>query len=255
MRSKQLFLSLLIFSAVIHETDAQRWKLRRWEASAGLGTVLFYGDMGGTTATSLSSLRDYQMRYTRPSLNMSVSFKLRGDMSLRSNFAFGMIAGGDDNSRNENRQIGFKSTIFEPSLQFEYYLLSEGWNRRSSALFNRRGMLNNYDDYYLYVYAGLGGVFTNPKQYKDYRFILNNDQNIGLVIPAGIGIKYAIDSKVLLGFDFGPRLTFIDGMDGYSSPAYNKYKDFYYYTSFNAIYKIRSDRRGLPIIRGIRSFR
>ena len=65
--------------------------------------------------------------------------------------------------RTMTGDLQFTSGLFEPSFQDEYSLISEEQRSRSSALFNKRGMINNYSQINLYLYAGIGGVFFNPK--------------------------------------------------------------------------------------------
>jgi hypothetical protein len=115
-------------------------------------------------------------------------------------------------------------------------------------------MLNNYSDIHLYLFGGIGGVLSNPKPLKDFNLIIRDDQKFGLVFPLGVGVKYSIDTKWSIGAEFGPRFTLTDGIDGYVSD-FSDHNDFYYFTSINAIYKLRSDRRGLPVFRGSRTYR
>ncbi len=253
--NKQIFIfSLLLVIVVPFNSSAQRWKLRRYEASAGPGTVNFFGDIGGTAADkNMAGFKDIQLRYTRPSLVLGGTYKLRGDMHLKMNLIFGAIAGDDLESRNDGRNFAFTSTIFEPSLQFEYYLLPEGKGFSSSAIFNKRGMINNYAQFSVYVFAGVGGIYSNPKPKKDYVTVFNdNFSKFGVAFPAGLGIKYSIDSQWSLGFELGRRFTLTDYIDGYTS-EFSKHKDTYYIGAITAIYKIRTDRRGVPSFK--RSYR
>ena len=242
-----LLVILILFPAVSH---AQRWKLRRYEAMFGVGASSFYGDIGGTSdENNLLGLKDIQVQYSRPVIDVALRYKLSGDMAVKFSMVFGMIAGNDLNSRNDRRNFAFHSTIFEPSLQFEYYILPEARGYSSAALFNRRGMVNNYSKIYIYLFGGIGGVFSNPKPLKDFeeRFT-DNFSKFGAAFPVGLGLKYTIDAKWSLGLELGRRFTTTDYIDGYTSP-YSKHKDTYYFGVFNAVYKIRTDRRGRPILR------
>ena len=118
-----LLVLLILLPAVSH---AQRWKLRRYEAMFGVGTSNFFGDIGGTSdKNNLFGFKDIQVQYTRPVFDVALRYKLSGEMAVKFSMIYGMIAGNDINSRNDQRNFAFRSTIFEPSLQFEYYILPE----------------------------------------------------------------------------------------------------------------------------------
>ena len=245
---KHLFIFFLTALIIIPLTSsAQRWKLRRYEGSFGLGTTNFFGDIGGTADDeNLAGFKDIELGYTRPSLVTGVTFRLREDMNIKMNMIFGFITSDDVNSRNDGRNFAFTSTIFEPSFQFEYYLVPEGKAFSSSAIFNRRGMINNYSQFSMYLFSGIGGIYSNPKPRKNFvdRFD-DNFSKFGVAFPVGIGLKYSIDSQWSIGFEFGRRFTLTDYMDGYTSD-FSKHNDAYYIAAFNAIYKVRTDRRGFP---------
>lgn len=242
-----IMLLMLIVPMISH---AQRWKLRRYEPYIGIGTTSFYGDIGGTSSTNTAmGFKDIQLQYSRPSFVLGFRYKLESDMALKFNLVYGFVAANDAGSRNDARNYAFTSTIFEPSLQFEYYLLSEGRGLSSTALFNKRGMVNNYSRLYIYLYGGLGGVFFDPKPLEDLEAVFKDDFNkFGAVFPVGLGIKYSIDANWSLGLELGRRFTTTDYIDGYTS-KFSDHKDTYYIGTFNAIYKIRTDRRGRPLLR------
>ena len=251
--NKKVILYFLVFIFFIPlSSSAQRWKLRRYEISLGLGPTKFFGDVGGTAdSDNAMGFKDIQIEYIRPSMTFTAAYKITGELNVKMNLIYGFIKGDDINSRNDGRNYAFKSTIFEPSFQVEYYLIPESRSFASAALFNRKGMVNNYSKIFLYVYGGVGGIYSNPKPQKE--FVANFDNNFsrfGVSFPVGLGVKYTIDSKWSLGVDFGRRFTLTDYIDGYTTP-YSKHNDTYYIGSFSAIYKIRSDRRGFPLLRNV----
>jgi hypothetical protein len=137
--------------------------------------------------------------------------------------------------------------IFEPSAQFEFSIITEEQRYRTNAMFNKRGMINNYSHYNLYAFAGVGGVFGWVKPLKD---LVNYNYDLspaGLCFPIGLGFKYVMSSNLSLGVEFGGRLTTTDFLDGYSHPVYSHANDVYYFADFNVIYRIKTSRRGLPM--------
>ncbi len=118
-------------------------------------------------------------------------------------------------------------------------------------------MINNYNTLHLYAFAGAGGILTKAK-IKDINgdeAITNpnydNNLHFGAVFPMGLGLKYTIDSNWAIGLEVGGRFSLSDVLDGYATP-WSQYNDRYILTNVKAIYKIRNDRRGVPIFGGFR---
>lgn len=250
MHKNFIIIFLILSICCFTETSAQRWKLRRYEASAGFGTLNFFGDIGGTAdKNNLIGFKDIQLKFTRPSFSLDAGYRLTEDLNLKMKFLFGFIAGDDLNSRNDGRNFAFTSTIFEPSLQLEYYIIPESKSYSSSAIFNKRGMINNYAQFSAYVFAGLGGVLSNPKPRKDFVHVFDdNFSKFGLAFPIGLGGRYSIDSQWSLKFELGRRFTLTDYIDGYTS-KFSKHKDTYYVSTFGVVYKFRTTRSGLPSLK------
>lgn len=244
---------LLILLTLPFSADAQRWKLRRYEGSFGLSATSLFCDVGASSQNPLLGLKTIMIGSTRPSFAVGARYKLSGDMALKLNLNYGFLNGTDGGDLSDiGREYSLNLTIFEPSVQFEYYLLAEGRSFSTAALFNRRGMLNNYSKVYLYLFGGAGGAFfwqgsyegvdTHPTGFVGF-------QSSALVFPAGIGLKYSIDSKWSIGFEYGRRFTLTDKIDGLVTPTSER-NDIYDFATFSAIYKVRTDRRGRPVFGG-----
>ncbi len=250
MNKRQLTGILLLLIIVPVSSYAQLWKLRRYEANIGICTSQIYGDIGGSAdANNLFGLKDIQILQTRPSFAFGARYKISKKMTIKMNLIYGFVSGNDKNSRNSDRNFSFNSTIFEPSFQLEYYPVAEQKSTRSAASFSHRGMINNFGKIFPYVFAGVGGVISNPKLYKNEVLypIDENSSKFGITIPLGVGFKISINSRISTGFEFGRRFTTTDYIDGYS-PVFSKANDLYDIGMFSIIYKIPSDRRGRPII-------
>ncbi|MCK4921946.1 MAG: hypothetical protein KAS71_12935 [Bacteroidales bacterium] len=246
---------IILLLCMPFKADAQKWKLRRYEANLGVALNNFYGDVGrpippGVFLGSLATVKAFD---TRPSINFGVRYKLNGAMSLKMDLFYGVISGKDGGDLKE-RGYSFSSTIFEPAFKFEYYLIPEGRAVSTAALFSRIGMANSYAKINIYLFGGAGGAITTPKGFNglEDRAEFQNLTNFGLVFPFGIGGKYAIDALWSIGFEYGRRYTLTDKIDGFES-AFSSSNDMYEIASFSAIYKIKTDRRGRPVLRyGIR---
>jgi opacity protein-like surface antigen len=256
MSKRKLAIIFLLLGVVSVSTYAQKWKLRRYEATFSLGSSNFFGDIGAATADG-GKFKDLQMQFTRPSFAFGARYKLAGDMAVKMNLIYGFIAATDDGATISDagrRNYSFSSTIFEPSFQFEYYLIPESRAKGSAALFNRRGMVNNYSKVYMYVFGGVGGVLSNPKILNINDEKVPADKKFTVVMPVGLGLKYTIDSKWSLGFEYGRRFSTGDYIDGLK-PTSSQHNDIYDFAMFSAIYKIKTDRRGLPVFGRTNKFR
>ena len=247
---KRILIPLLMLLFIIPiSTYAQNWKLKRYEVYGGIGTTNFFGDIGGTEdINNLAGFKDIQLKYTRPSFTLGARYRLTGNMAVKLSLINGFTTAKDTGSRNEKRGYAFTSTIFEPSLQFEYYFIPESV-RASSALFNHRGMVSSITSINMYVFGGVGGVMFKPKPKEKFIPIFNdNFSKFGLVFPIGVGFKLPFDSRWSFGLELGRRITTTDYIDGYKS-KYSKHNDTYYFGVVNAVYKIRTNRRGYPILK------
>jgi opacity protein-like surface antigen len=243
---------VIVFMAITLTGFSQRWKLKRYEVLFGVGSTNIYGDIGGTAdADNMFGLKDIRINETRYSLYAGARYKLKKDLALKFNLIYGKGIGDDKDSRNaEYRGYSFTTSIIEPSFQLEYSFLSEERKISTSKLYSRRGMVNNFTTFSAYGFAGLGGVLFNPKLDLHGKTAASAETIDGygkfsVVIPIGLGVKYAIDKNWSLGFEFGRRFALSDYLDGIST-KYSKANDTYYFGVFQAIYKLNTNREGIP---------
>lgn len=252
--NKRLVLFFVIALASI-SAFGQKWKLTRYEAHFGIGTTNVFGDIGGSAdKNNLYGLKDLKIKETGLSFYAGARYKITYDMAIKLNLIYGFANGSDIGSRNPGRNFSFTTSFFEPSVQYEYYFISDySTNRNVAALYNRRGMINDYKTWTAYGFVGVGGLLFNPKlsfNGSDPRPDLNyfsNYSKFTAVIPIGLGVKYVVDRYWSLGFELGRRFTFTDYLDGISS-KFSKSNDTYYFGVLHAIYKLETDRYGTPKI-------
>ena len=249
---KRLFPYLiLLFILLPQSADSQKWKLKRYEGIFGVGFSSYFGDVGGSAdANNWFGLKDISLKSTRPSFYLGARYKIRPNIAVRMNMTYGFFSGNDEGGKNNDRGFKFSTSYFEPSFQAEYSLISEEQRRRSGAMFNKKGMMNNYSQINVYLYAGIGGIFFNPEVNEAMQASPNYDPNhskTGIVFPAGVGVKYVISAKWSVGAEFGVRWTTTDLLDGYTSPS-SKANDLYYFGNVHGIYRIRTSRNGAPIL-------
>jgi hypothetical protein len=248
--------SIAIIALVFLLTDVsfalnQRWKLRRYEVGGGLGMTQVFGDIGGTAdKNNLMGLKDIKFDETRMAFDMFVRYKIDPVYSVKVNAIAGFGHASDANTLYP-RGREYKTRLFELSAQGEYYFLGEEKRFRSAAMFNRRGMLNNYASISAYGFLGLGMIYSNAKfTYAEGFDPAPEDKvkknNMGAVMPFGLGVKYIIDDRWLVNAELGYRISFTDYIEGYSQTKDSKHKDVYYFLTISVSYRLDTSRRGLP---------
>jgi hypothetical protein len=248
--SKIVLTVLLLISCI--SGFSQKWKLTRYEAMAGIGTANYFGSIGGSSGTNnWFGLKDIDILGTRPSFYGAARYKIQQDQALKFNLVFGWLSASDKGSKNQARGYSFNTYFSEQSIQLEYSFLKEDSRRTSYALFNRRGMMNNYSKFGGYFFGGVGGIFYKPvfngTKYADGD-VINTSAGYALIIPAGIGFKMIYNNYYALGIEFGGRYTFSKYLDGFNNVLYSKAKDLYYFGDIHIIYRIKTSRKGFPII-------
>ena len=109
-------------------------------------------------------------------------------------------------------------------------------------------MLNNYSTISAYVFGGIGlAKYWNDLQIEPRATDIYDDKNkIIPSFPLGLGLKYVISDKWMIGYEIGGRYTFCDYLDGVSTPD-SKHHDIYWISAINLNFRIKTSRRGLPL--------
>src|ERR1051326_677494 len=173
---KIILLSFLLF-LISFAADAQRRRHSsfnhkkppyRYEYIFSLGATNFLGDLGGANQIGTNGLKDLEYTLTRPALGISMRWKVQQFFSVKANTYWGIIRGDDkltqEPARN-NRQLNFKSNIFELSAQVEFNFIKE----QKGHIYKIKGVRGmQHKDRQIYLFGGGGGVYFNPKgKYKD----------------------------------------------------------------------------------------
>lgn len=248
---KYFLIGIVVFSFfAVHDASAQRWKLRRYEVGLGVGAMQIFGDIGGTAdKNNWFGIKDIKIDETNLTFSGVVRYKINPFFSAKTNFNYGRGQGTDEGSRND-RGRSYKVNLFEFSATGEYFFLPEDRKYRSSAMYSRRGMLNNYNTFSSYLFVGIGVAATYSRHGE--AVILPSDEyrsgrNLAPVIPLGIGVKYVIDDRMLINADFGYRYALSDYIDGYKQTWNSKSNDIYYFLNISVNYRLKTSRRGIPL--------
>ncbi len=242
---------LLIFLLLLGGSDvfAQSWRLRRYEGQLYLGSTTMHGDIGLANKSLLNNFNGI-----RPSAGFIARYALTRDLGVSLDLSYMMYGGRDQEGSSHNRLYSFTTNAFQHTLRLEYYLLGSNKRHTSSAIYNRRGMVNSFSKVNLYMYLGIGGTLSKAVVHdlrNEGREPLNNpgyhpEMQYAVVFPVGAGFKWAVNARWSLGTEIGYQFTFSDKLDGYA-PAASRYKDSYYILSLRVIYKLRNNRANRPV--------
>lgn len=244
------FLLLLSYTAM-----AQRWKITRYEAIAGIGFANYFGDIGGTSPTknNLFGLRDINLLTTRPALMVGARYKTSEVNAIKLNLVLLMISGTDKGGDNAYRGYRFNTFGLEHTLQYEHAIIKEERRRSSFAIYNRRGLLSTYSNKGLYVFGGLGGIVhytgikRNSSDYVPRIDVVKDGFHYAATALGGVMVKLIYDNRYAFSAEIGMRYVFSDYLDGLSTSV-SRFNDIYYYTNFSIIYRIKTSRKGYPIL-------
>ena len=240
-------ITILLFA--FSDAQGQRWRLMRYEADLYISGVAFHGDIGLANRHLMNNINGY-----RPSIGFKPGFRVNQEITISLDLMYLMYGGKDEEGSTHIRTFTFNSHAFQHAVRAEYYIFGENRRLFSGALYNRRGMINNYNKVYVYAFAGVGGLLVKPKV-KDqdgvepfYNRFYDPGFHYTATFPLGAGMKWALDPRWSIGVELGYQFTLSDYLDGYASP-FSEYKDSFYLNSVKMIYKIRNDRNNRPTFR------
>lgn len=207
-----IILSLILFGI----TSAEAQYL--WDVGLKAGGSNYLGDIGGMEKTRRDFIMDMKLSQTRWATGLFGRYKLTDDISLSANLYYGRIQGADSLSTNPGRtgrNLSFRNDMFELNVRGEYNFYEV----------NDVGGTGRYrNDFRLYAFLGVGGLYHNPQAYYNGRWVdLRPLKTEGvdyspfvLVLPKGLGCYFTFDRQYRVGFELGWRTTFTDYLDDIS---------------------------------------
>lgn len=223
MRKIQCPILILLVVLVLKTTDTKSQQIlgHRSEIGGGLGVFNYTGDI----------VRTYNFNSSKPAATVFYRSNISNVISLRTGITAGKIGASD--ARNPidafatTRAAAFDLFLFETAATFEYHFLD--WRDSKRRL-----------RFTPYLFAGgalfgFSGVEQKSAEYS----------NIQLAIPFGGGMKYVLNPKYYIAFEFGIRKTFFDYLDNISdgNPSIKNYQygnifdyDNYFFTGLTLTY-------------------
>jgi len=214
---------------------AQQWKKQKREIIFGIGAANFLGDLGGADGIGTYFLRDLEFSQTKPHVQAGFRYRFTPTISAKAAFSYARVAGSDrltSEPARRNRDLEFRSDIWEVSAQFEYALIEEhikGRYIRGKTKFPVN----------IYLFGGIGFLHFNPKSRINFQGDWIPLQPLGtegqgldggakkyirytMCIPVGIGFKYPITNQWHIGLEYGLRKSFSDYIDDVSGSYYDR---------------------------------
>lgn len=212
----------------------------KFEIGAGIGPMIFLGDLGGTQGKGKSFLKDVNLPVTNPSFGAYLNVYPTEWLGFRLAFNKSTLEGADSLIVNKGgheqaryqRNLSFQSPVFEAYVATEIYptVFIEQYD-------GLQGKLRPYG------VLGVGFFKFNPKtSYKNQNGVINwvelqplrtegqgmleyPDRKpyklISMEIPMGFGMKYYINDNKYIGFEVLHRKTFTDYIDDVSTNYIN----------------------------------
>ena len=210
------------------------WKNQRHSFAFGIGAANFLGELGGRDQIGTRFIYDMEWSETKPALQANYRYQVGSRVFTKAQFAFALIGGNDaltEEPFRRNRNLHFRSTIFELSLQMEVDIVQLKNNSRYSV--SSAGRKHGSS---VYLSAGVGATRFNPMANFQGKWYALRDfgtegqkQESGpreyslftVVLPIGVGFRYELSREWTLGIELVHRITFTDYMDDVSTTYFD----------------------------------
>lgn len=223
---------IFLFCLVSLTAFSQQWKKTRRELIFGFGASNFLGDLGGADQIGTHLMKDLEWSLTRPAAAAGFRYKLATNMAIKASLIWCRVAGNDQLTLEPsrlNRNLSFRSDIFEISTVYEYSIIEE----KTRGRYSRRSKKFPVN---FYAFAGISTFYFNPKAQYNAKWVPlkplttegqglpdggNSYSLIQIAIPLGIGFKYPVNKEFSIGVEYCMRKTFTDYIDDVSTNYYD----------------------------------
>ena len=233
-----IFIYLITFSGLVFSQTRSKLK---YEVLGGVGPTGFLGDLGGSSQNGTHFLKDYDFSSTRFNINAGLRYKKQASaFGFKGMLTYAMVSGNDaftNEPIRHNRNLNFRSSILELSVQVEYYFINE----KGKNLYSIGGLRSKKKNRKLtaYLFSGIGIFYYNPKEELNNKWYSVRQyhtegqglpggpkqfSNFNVAIPIGLGCRYTINKHWSIGAELSVRKTFTDYIDGVSGKYYDQAK-------------------------------
>lgn len=217
-------------SAQYFSGQSSYWKSQRHSFGFGLGASFFLGELGGRDQIGTDFIYDLEISKTRPALHLNYRYQLGSRLYAKAQLGFALIGGNDaltEEIFRRNRNLSFRSSIFEFSIQGEFDVIDFTQKSRYGKVKKKK-----LEGSAIYLTAGVGMTRFNPQgNFEGTWYDLRDFGTEGqlqedgpaeyslftVVIPFGAGYRMQLNKEWTIGFEIVHRLTFTDYMDDVST--------------------------------------
>lgn len=234
-------LAALCLSAPAFAQEKNSNVQQKWELGLQAGVMQAQCDMN-----------DFGLEEINPGGGLLLRYHLDNLITLRANLLYGEISGEDANLALTYQKRGFTffAPVAEGSVMAELDFM--GNRRWRGGVFHRT--------FSPYIFGGAGYAVTSPNTYYNeannpgrataIQEDKNNTPDGQFVMPLGLGFRYDISDRWVLGVETGLRVTFNDYIDGVSASGNDRKSDTYTQTSLTLSYRFAHipdrDKDGIP---------
>ena len=236
-----LFSTIIVQNVVAQNfARATDWKKYRKEVIIQAGIAEFLGDLGGLDKIGThNSPVDLEIVLTRPAISLAYRYKFAKNFNVHTSFNYLLVAGDDKLTAEpfrQNRNLNFKSNIFELATRAEFSFFSNKVGHRYGIkkTLSRRKKSRSWE---WIGFVGIGAFYFNPKglnsagQYVKLRPLHTEGQglpggakqysNFAISIPMGVAFRMIVNKQWCVGLELNYRKTFTDYIDDVSTVYYD----------------------------------
>jgi opacity protein-like surface antigen len=209
------------------------------EYIGGIGAANFLGEVGGADQIGTNFLKDLNFSATRPSLQLAYRFKFEKRWAVKAGFYYQRVTGADSLTTEiyrNNRNLSFRSNIFELSSQLEFYLTKGEQPGKRYKIRGAKGWTQSFVTIQVYTFMGVGAFYYNPKAKYNGKMVAlqplgtegqgfpgqpDKYSRISVAIPFGLGLKQNITKNWTVGIEVAGRKTYTDYIDDVSNTYYD----------------------------------
>lgn len=185
----------LLFLAITFPSNGQKWRYYWWE-----------GELGGGIHVAFNDLNRWKVS---PAGSASVRYKFHQYTAAKIQVAAGQVTG----TKRQDSLTVFSSTALQiaPSLRVEYEIFRA---KKDLPGYNSRGLDMDLRKYWVYLFAGIGGIYFDPVSADDLPE--EKFKNYSWIVPVGAGFKYNFHRVVSVGVEVEFTFTGSDYLEGFS---------------------------------------
>lgn len=207
------------------------------EVGGGIGPSFFLCDVGGYKDVPSNNISDINFKSTRMAMGGNFSYFLRQDMAVNASLGYAMLTAKDEFAANEarrNRNFNIRTHAFELAINYRYFFIKDKFGHAFRLRGTKAPILSAISSY---VTLGVGALYFNPTGlHSDGKYYAlqplgtegqglpggpDKYKRLSLVVPIGVGARFAVTSQLSVGAEFNARVTFTDYLDDVSTVYYD----------------------------------